>query len=106
VRLRFEMSGGVAGLYAARPLVWDAELSDLPDAERAALEGLLAASGLLDVTPPAARTPHPDAFVYELTFTDAGRARTVVLDDVTAPAAARPLLQHLRQRAQAERAKG
>ena len=65
----------------------------------------MSASGLLDAEPDAAAPPpRPDILTYRLTITDEGRTRSFTFDDVTAPPAARPLIQHLQDRAIAQRA--
>jgi hypothetical protein len=78
---------------------------ELPDPDRHALLDLLRASGLLEAaSAPSTPTPVPDVLRYRLSITAEGRTRTFAFNDVMAPPAARPLLQHLQERAVAGRA--
>jgi hypothetical protein len=105
MHLHFEMTGGYTGIFATRPLVYGVTVEQLPEADRQALLQLVSAAGLLDAEPGgAAPPPRPDVLTYRLTITDEGRTRSFTFDDLTAPPAARPLLQHLQERAITERA--
>ena len=104
MRLHFEMTGGYSGVFAARPLVSDVAVDELPEAEGRAVRELVRSTGLLDggaaIGP---RGPRPDTLTYRLTITDGGRSQSFAFDDVTAPPSVRPLLEYLQKRAIAER---
>ena len=106
MQIRFEMSGGYAGVFAARPLTSVVSLGALPEAERAQVRALVDASGLMGSTPreSTAGALGGDAQTYQLSITADGATRRFIFDDTTVPPAARPLLQHLQQRAIADRA--
>ena len=107
MQIRFEMSGGYAGVFAARPLTSVVALNSLPENERAQVQALLDASGLLQKAARESTTGAlgGDAQTYQLTITADGTTRRFTFDDTTVPPAARPLLQHLQQRAIADRAR-
>ena len=105
MQIRFEMRGGYAGVFAARPLTSVVSLGSLPENERAQVRALVDASGLLGTTPRESTTGAlgGDAQTYQLSITADGTTRRFMFDDTTVPPAARPLLQHLQQRAIADR---
>jgi len=104
MQIRFEMSGGYAGMFAARPLTYQVAVDELPEPERTALRELVERSGLLTSPPPEPARATPDALTYRLTITSEGRTHQLTLHDPSVPAAVRPLLQYLQQRAIAQRA--
>jgi hypothetical protein len=102
MQLRFEMSGGYAGAFAARPLTTVVNVDELPAPERAGLERMIEGTG----PPPQGdgRAPHGGDFMtYRLTITGGGETRQFRFDDMTAPPEVRPLLLYLQQRAIADR---
>ena len=105
MQLRFEMSGGYAGAFAAHPLTSVVTVDELPEAEREQLRHLVDSSGLLQTAPrDAGPTGHGGGMSYQLAITTEGETRRFTFDDTTVPPAARPLLQALQQRAIVERA--
>ena len=106
MRIAFEFSGGYGGLYAAEPLRYRADTDALPEELRKRLLGLIGESGLLEAepAPPASRPgPQRDVFTYSLTLGAGAEAKAFTFDDASAPPAARPLLNALRELAMAER---
>lgn len=109
MRIEFEMSGGYGGLFAKEPLALRVTVEDLPEDAGRELTGLVAASGLLEAPgtgPEPGTAGRPDVLRYTLAISQEGQTRRFVFDDVTLPAAARPLVQYLQSRAVAQRAKG
>ena len=107
MELRFEMSGGYAGVFTGRPLTCVATVDELPGPERVHLRQLVEESGLLQATQSdSGPTPGRDVMTYRLSITAEGGTRHFTFDDITVPPGVRPLLQHLQQRAIAERAGG
>ena len=104
MQLEFEFSGGYGGLFAREPARFSVNLDELPTTQREHLEILLRESGLLDAdakVPPKARSSR-DAFSCRLVLRDGGRTRSFALDDASATAPVRGLLQELRTLAIAE----
>lgn len=107
MRIEFEMSGGYGGLFAKQPLALRLSADDLPEPARRALTDLVAASGLWEAAAAGPRPPgRPDVLHYALAITREGRTRRFEFDDVSLPAAARPLVQFLQARAIERRAGG
>jgi len=102
------MSGGYGGLFALRPLSCHVDTLELSEAAREELLALVRSSGLLGAA--AAEAPaasgRPDVYHYRLGIAHEGGAASFAFDDLTAPAAVRPLLQYLQQRAVQERMGG
>lgn len=102
MRIEFECSGGYGGLFAKEPLSYRVDTGTLPKDLGDELLRLIDASGLLE-RDAAAATGKPgmgrDVFNYRISIRDQGSAKTFVFDDISAPPAARPLLNYLRQRA-------
>lgn len=107
MQLGFEMTGGYAGVFAAKPLSYRVVVDDLPEPDRGRLRQSVDASGLLQAAPgEPGPPPRPDVMTYTLTITTEGRTRRFTFDDITVPPAVRPLLEELQRRAIAERAGG
>lgn len=105
MQIEFEFSGGYGGVFAKNPLVYRANTGDLPEAEREALLELVRASGVLELEEPEAGPSRGrDVFDYRLSIRDGELRRSLRFDDASAPAAARPLLAHLRKLALEKRA--
>jgi hypothetical protein len=106
MRIEFEMSGGYGGLFAKQPLALRVSADDLPEEARRELTDLVAASGLWEAEPGPKPPGRPDVLHYALAITREGRTRRFEFDDVSLPAAARPLVQFLQARAIERRAGG
>jgi hypothetical protein len=109
MRIEFEMSGGYGGLFAKQPLALRVTVEDLPEDARRELTDLVAASALLEAAgaePEPRPVGRPDVLQYTLAISQEGQTRRFDFDDVTLPAAARPLVQWLQSRAVEQRAKG
>ncbi|HZR83974.1 MAG TPA: protealysin inhibitor emfourin [Candidatus Binatia bacterium] len=98
MRIEFEMSGGYGGLFAKSPLTYRVDVEALPEALRDELVGLVRSSAILD-EPIAPGTPSQarDLMTYRLRIADGERDVSVTLDDQSAPARIRPLLQRLQR---------
>jgi hypothetical protein len=102
MRIQFERQGGYAGLR----LAYGTELEALPAQAAAELRALIEAAGLLDTPCPftsASSAGPPDVMSYRLTVHDGEHACDLTFNDVTAPAALRPLLARLVELAIASR---
>lgn len=109
MRITFEMSGGYGGLFAKRPLSYHVDTDELPEPVREKLLGLVRSCGILELqseqmVPASPR--RPDVYSYALSVTERGVTSFYSFDDVSAPAAIRPLLQYLQERAVEQRMKG
>jgi hypothetical protein len=97
MRIRFESSGGFANLL----LNYQGDTNDLPREQAEELLNLVKSSGVFDlaeseIRPQTAEGP-PDVISYRLTLSDGQKQKTLTFNDVTAPAAVRPLLTLLRK---------
>ena len=106
MRIWFEFSGGYGGLFAAQPLALDLDAAALLDSDRDELLTLIGEAKLLEQTaqPSAGSRAARDSFQYKLEIEDRGVNRAYGFDDVSAPAAVRPLLQFLQKLAMQRRA--
>ena len=98
VRIRFEMSGGLGGLFITAPLSYETITDDLPGQEADLLRRLVEESGLLAPDQrPAARSEGSarDVFRYEVQVITSGRTYRYDFDDTSVPDRARPLLDYL-----------
>ena len=98
MRISFEMSGGLGGLFVAAPLAYQADTADLPEEQATTLRRLVEESRLLRAGDD--RSPHPaararDVFEYHLEIATSGRVYRYDFDDTNVPAGAQPLLEHL-----------
>ena len=101
MRIRFTQSGGFAGIVKGCTV----DTVCLPEADRQAVEGLVAASGLVGSTEslsPGGR----DRRHYAITIEGLSTPLTLVCDDAGMPATARPLVAFLVARARPEAADG
>ncbi|HSL44249.1 MAG TPA: protealysin inhibitor emfourin [Anaerolineales bacterium] len=108
MQIDFASSGGFANLE----LNYRGDTNTMPEEQAKELERLIESSGLFDLeqedaTPqPRAAAGPPDVIAYRLTISDGARQSTLWLNDVTAPAAVRPLLAFLRKLAIEEKRQG
>lgn len=106
MRIRFEFQGGYGGLFAAKPLTYDIDTDELPDAVRTELMGLIRSAGIMEAEEPdrAAKAGRGrDVYNYRLEIQDQGLRRSMAFDDANAPAKVRPLLQFLQKLAMERR---
>jgi len=98
VRIGFQMSGGLGGLFATAPLSYETNTDDLPRQEADLLRRLVGESGLLVAGQRPAARPEGlarDVFRYQVQVSTGGRTYRYDFDDTTVPTRARPLLDHL-----------
>ena len=92
MKVRFDQSGGYAGLLRG----CDLDTSTLPPDEARQLEQLVQASAM-----PASgeflSNSSRDLHQYEITIEDGASIRTVILDDESLPATAKPLIGYLKK---------
>jgi hypothetical protein len=98
MRISFEMSGGLGGLFVTAPLTYQADTTDLPEEQATTLRRLIEESGLLRAghqikAPP--RGEARDVFKYHLEIATSGSVYRFDFDDTNVPARAGPLLDHL-----------
>lgn len=106
MHIDFSSSGGFANLQ----LSYRADTNTLPEDQAKELESLVQSSGAFDLqqnhlSSDAAAGP-TDVVSYRLLLTDGSRQTTLWFNDITAPAAIRPLLAELRKLALGEKKKG
>lgn len=109
MRISFEMSGGLGGLFVTAPLAYQADTADLPEAQATTLRRLVEESGLLragDEPLTARRGEARDVFEYHLEIATSGGVHRYDFDDTNVPAGARPLLEHLTAAATSRRLGG
>lgn len=99
-RVRFERSGGVAGMRTATTI----DSKSLPREEAAHLRDLINQAGFFGLPEEILGPPRPDEFRYVITINIDGKQHTVRTTDTAAPAPLRPLIEWLN--IQARRAPG
>lgn len=97
MQIDFASSGGVAN----QNLTYQADTNTLPENEAKELMRLVESAGAFeleqnDLTPNVA-VGRADVISYRLSLSDGARHTTLWLNDVTAPASIRPLLELLRK---------
>ena len=92
MKVTFRQSGGFAGLSRGCEL----DTAELPAAEAAKLEAMVAASGL-DRRPPATPPGARDLTNYEIRVETPAGATVAAFDDLNAPPEAADLLAYLRR---------
>jgi hypothetical protein len=106
MQIDFASSGGFANME----LAYRADTDSLPEGEARELERLIEESGAFDLEQedanPNVTIGRADVITYRLSLADGRRQTTLWLNDVTAPAAARPLLAYLRKLAVEQKRKG
>jgi hypothetical protein len=109
MRVRFEMSGGYGGLFAAEPLEVDVDSSTLPEKERAAFVEMVRVAMASDAVGAEQGEVMPDLMTYKLRIVDEGAAEDAptweaVVDDRTVPDEMVPLIDYMRTAALRRRA--
>ena len=94
MKVRLVQSGGLLGIVRACEI----DSSALDPAAADELERLVRGSGISASGAQLSETGR-DLHQYEITIEDGDRTLSVVFDDASVPAAARPILGYLRQRA-------
>ena len=106
MHIDFATSGGVVN----QELTYQADTETLPEQEAKELVRLVESSGALDLEQNAINSEgtvgRADVISYRLSLSDGNRQHTLWLNDVTAPAAIRPLLSLLRERALEQKQQG
>lgn len=105
MRIDFSSSGGLAN----RPLEYRVDTEELPEKQAEELSTLVKNADAFNLPEsdmaPSAASAIPDVIAYRLSLSEGNRERTFWFNDVTAPAALRPLITHLRKLA-AEKKRG
>lgn len=100
MRIRFERTGGFAGIH----MVAEIDTESLPPEEARAVQQLVERAGFFELPRiVAAPTRAPDQFRYRLAIEDQGREHTVETCETAAPDTLRPLLRRLTAVARAGR---
>jgi hypothetical protein len=106
MQIDFASSGGFANME----LAYQADTDAMPEEQARELESLVEESGALDLEQddanPNVTVGRADVISYRLSLSDGKRQTTLWLNDVTAPASARPLLAYLRKLAIEQKRKG
>ena len=101
----FSSSGGIVNL----PLNYQVETNELPEKQAKELATLVKSADAFNLPEselsPSAASTLPDVIVYRLSLSEGNQQRTFWFNDVTAPAAIRPLLARLRELALEQRRK-
>ncbi len=92
-RVRFERSGGVAGMRTATPI----DSKSLPREEAQHLHDLIDRAGFFGLPEEILGPPRPDEFRYSITVEIDGKRHTVRTTDTAAPAQLKPLIEWLNQ---------
>jgi hypothetical protein len=106
MQIDFSSSGGFANVE----LAYQADTSSMPKEQASELEALVESSGVLDMQQedvnPNVTVGRADVISYRLSLAEGNRQVTLWMNDVTAPAAVRPLLAALRKLALEQRKTG
>lgn len=93
-RIKFERTGGFAGIRFAA----DLEFDEMPKDQAHAILELLDELDFDELPEQLlGKSPVPDSFMYTITLVTEKREHTVVTSDSTAPEKMRPLLEQLTQ---------
>lgn len=103
MQVDFATSGGVVN----QPLTYSADTQTMPEGDARELLRLVDSSGVFDLEPGNTHTGgtvgRTDVISYRLSLSDGDRQTTLWLNEITAPAAVRPLLSFLREKALEQR---
>lgn len=94
-QVRFERSGGVAGMRTTSTI--DSE--SLPEAEKKRLRSLIDRAGFFGLPEEIIGPPRPDQFLYTITVAIDGQQHTVRTSDTAAPEQLKPLIEWLNEAA-------
>jgi hypothetical protein len=97
VRIRFERTGGVAGI----PLACEVALDALPAHDRRHLEQLVDASDFFSCPASMTGASGADRFTYTISVERDARTHTVEVSDAATPPKLRPLITYLTAAARA-----
>ncbi|MDC4202818.1 MAG: hypothetical protein MPW14_13580 [Candidatus Manganitrophus sp.] len=98
--IRFERSGGVAGIRTISTI----HSESLPEEERNHLRSLIDRSGFFGLPEEIIGPPRPDQFLYTITVAVDGREHTVRTTETAAPEQLRLLIEWLNEAAKRETA--
>lgn len=93
--IRFERSGGVAGIRTISTI----HSESLPEEERKHLRSLIDRSGFFGLPEEIIAPPRPDEFRYSITVEIDGKQHSVRTTDTAAPEQLKPLIDWLNQAA-------
>jgi hypothetical protein len=103
MQIDFATSGGVVN----QQLRYSADTQTMPEREAQELIRLVDSSGVFDLEPGNAHAEgsvgRTDVISYRLSLSDEDKQTTLWLNEITAPAAVRPLLSFLREKALEQR---
>jgi hypothetical protein len=106
MQIDFSSSGGFANME----LAYRADTGSMPPEQASALETLVESSGAFDLQQedvnPSVTLGRADVISYRLSLSEGSRHVTLWMNDVTAPAAVRPLLASLRKLAREQHRPG
>lgn len=100
-RVRFERSGGVAGM----PTTSTIDSKSLPEEERKRLRNLIDRAGFFGLPEEIVGAPRPDEFRYSITVEIDGKQHRVRTTDTAAPEQLKPLIEWLNEVARKETAR-
>jgi hypothetical protein len=90
----YKQTGGFMGVNR----LYEQNLSQLPKAEMQKLDQLVRQSGLMNASEKKTNPRACDVFIYDFSFTQAGKTYQAVFDDTTLPASYRPLVEYLKDK--------
>lgn len=99
--IRFERSGGVAGIRTISTI----HSESLPEEEKKHLRSLIDRSGFFGLPEEIIGPPRPDQFLYTITVAVDGKEHTVRTTETAAPEQLRPLIEWLNEAAKRETAR-
>lgn len=98
-KIFFERTGGFMGRKVSATI----DLEELPDEQANMLTELLESANFFELPANLTQPAMPDAFVYNVTFSDETKQHSVRVGDASAPNELRPLLDELSRRARMQR---
>lgn len=103
MRIDFEREGG----YAPLQLQYHVDTEELSKEIGDKLLDLVKSSAVLEMqqSGPAPSQSFPDTFTYRLSFSEGGKSKSLLLNDITVPATLHPLLEFLQELALEQRSK-
>jgi hypothetical protein len=91
----YNQTGGFRGVNR----LYEQELSQLPEPQKKKLEQLIENSGLMKANSERITNSRVrDVFIYDFSFTQAGKTYQAVFDDTTLPESYRPLVEYLKDK--------
>jgi hypothetical protein len=90
----YKQTGGFMGVNR----LYEQNLSQLPKPEMEKLDRLVRESGLMKAPEKKTNPRACDVYIYDFSFTQAGKTYQAVFDDTTLPASYRPLVEYLKDK--------